>query len=40
VILGKCGVLKIIELDLSEQTKERFTRSAANVKAAISALKA
>lgn len=39
VILGKCGVLKIIELNLSEQTKERFASSAANVKAAISALK-
>lgn len=40
VILGKCGVEKIIELDLSEQTRERFTQSVAAVKNAIAQLKA
>ncbi len=39
VILGKCGIEKIIELDLSEQNRERFTRSVAVVKDAIAALK-
>lgn len=38
IILGKCGVERIIELDLTEQTKERFTRSAAAVKNAIGQL--
>jgi Malate/lactate dehydrogenases len=40
VVLGKCGVEKIIELDLTEQTRERFNQSVANVKNAISQLKA
>jgi malate dehydrogenase len=39
VVLGKEGVEKIIELDLSEQTKERFAKSVARVKEAIVALK-
>jgi len=39
VVLGKEGVEKIIELDLSEKTQERFTKSAAVVKDAIAALK-
>jgi malate dehydrogenase len=39
VILGKEGVEKIIELDLSEQTRERFAKSVAAVKEAIAALK-
>jgi malate dehydrogenase len=40
VVLGKCGVERIIELDLSEQTREKFLRSIAAVKDAIAALKA
>jgi malate/lactate dehydrogenase len=40
VILGKCGIEKILELDLTEQNKERFTRSVAAVKNAIALLKA
>jgi malate dehydrogenase len=39
VILGKEGVKKIIELDLSQQTKERFAHSVAAVKEAIATLK-
>ena len=39
VVLGKQGVEKIIELDLSEHTLEQFLKSVAVVKAAISALK-
>lgn len=39
VILGKEGVEKIIELDLSDQTRERFAKSVASVKEAINALK-
>ena len=39
VVLGKCGVEKIIELDLASQTRERFVRSAAAVKNAIAQLK-
>jgi malate dehydrogenase len=39
VILGKCGVEKILELDLALQTRERFIRSAAAVKNAIAQLK-
>jgi malate dehydrogenase len=39
VILGKCGIEKIIELDLAEQTREKFARSIAAVKDAIAALK-
>lgn len=39
VILGKCGVERIIELDLTEQTRERFTRSVVAVKNAIAQLK-
>jgi malate dehydrogenase len=40
VILGQCGVEKIIELDLSEQARELFTKSVASVKNAIASLKA
>lgn len=40
VILGRCGLEKIIELDLSEQTRERFIRSIDVVKNSIAALKA
>jgi len=39
VVLGKDGVEKIIELDLSEKTKEKFAKSVAALKAAIAALK-
>ena len=39
VVLGKRGVEKIIELELSNQTKERFGKSVAVVKEAIAALK-
>jgi malate dehydrogenase len=39
VVLGKEGVEKIIELELSEKTKEQFARSVAIVKEAIAALK-
>ena len=39
VVLGKEGVEKIIELDLSDPTKERFAKSVATVKEAIAALK-
>ena len=39
VVLGKEGVEKIIELDLSEKTKEKFAKSVATVKEAIAALK-
>ena len=39
VVLGKSGVEKIIELELSNQTKERFDKSVAVVKEAIAALK-
>ena len=39
VVLGKEGVEKIIELDLSEQTRERFAKSVAAVKDALAALK-
>jgi malate dehydrogenase len=35
VILGKCGVEKIIQLDLKDETRERFNRSVAAVKNAI-----
>jgi malate dehydrogenase len=38
-IVGKQGVEKIIELELSAQTKERFDKSVAIVKEAIAALK-
>jgi malate dehydrogenase len=40
VILGKCGIERIIELELTEQVKENFTRSVAAVKNAIALLKA
>ena len=40
VVLGKNGVEKIIELTLSDQSKERFDKSVAVVKEAISGLKA
>jgi malate dehydrogenase len=39
VILGKCGVERIIELNLTEQTREQFIRSVAAVKNAITQLK-
>ena len=39
VVLGKKGVEKIIELKLSNQTRERFGKSIATVKEAIAALK-
>ena len=39
VVLGKQGVEKIIELDLSEETMEQFLKSVAAIKEAISALK-
>jgi len=39
VILGKSGVEKIIELELSNQAKDRFDKSVAVVKEAIKALK-
>jgi len=39
VVLGKEGVEKIIELELSEKTKERFAKSVAVIKDAIAALK-
>ena len=39
VVLGKSGVEKIIELELSNQTRERFGKSVAVVKEAIAALK-
>ena len=39
VVLGKSGVEKIIELELSNQTKDRFAKSVAVVKEAIAALK-
>jgi malate dehydrogenase len=39
VVLGKNGVEKIIELELSNQTRERFEKSVAAVKGAIAALK-
>ena len=38
VVLGKSGVEKIIELELSDQTKERFDKSVAVVKEAISSV--
>ncbi len=40
VVLGKEGVEKIVELDLSQETKERFAISVASVKEAIAALRA
>jgi malate dehydrogenase len=39
VVLGKEGVEKIIELDLSVKTKEKFAKSVAILKEAIAALK-
>jgi len=39
VVLGKGGVERIIELDLSEATREKFAKSVASLKAAIAALK-
>ncbi|MGD6851979.1 MAG: malate dehydrogenase [Candidatus Bathyarchaeia archaeon] len=39
VVLGKEGVERIIELDLSESAKEKFARSVAAVKEALAALK-
>ena len=39
VVLGKSGVEKIIELELSNQAKDRFDKSVAVVKEAIAALK-
>ena len=39
VVIGKQGVEKIIELELSNETKERFEKSVAVIKEAIAALK-
>ncbi len=39
VVLGKEGVEKIIELELSQKTKEKFGKSVAILKEAIAALK-
>ncbi len=39
VVLGKEGVEKIIELELSSQSQERFTKSVAVVKEALATLK-
>ena len=39
VIIGKIGVEKIIELELSNETKERFGKSVAIIKEAMAALK-
>jgi malate dehydrogenase len=39
VVLGKEGVEKILELELSDQARESFAKSVANVKQAIAALK-
>jgi malate dehydrogenase len=39
VVLGKYGVEKIIELDLSDATREKFAKSVAVLKTAIAALK-
>ncbi len=39
VVLGKAGVEKIIELHLSEQTRERFAHSVNTIKEAIATLK-
>jgi malate dehydrogenase len=39
VVLGKAGVEKIIELELSDESKEKFGKSVAIVKEAIAALK-
>jgi malate dehydrogenase len=39
VVLGKAGVEKIIELELSSQTKQKFAKSVATLKAALAALK-
>jgi malate dehydrogenase len=39
VVLGKDGVERIVELDLSDQAKERFAKSVAVVKEAIAGLK-
>jgi malate dehydrogenase len=39
VVLGKSGVEKIFELELSNQAKDRFDKSVAVVKEAIAALK-
>jgi malate/lactate dehydrogenase len=39
VVIGKEGVERIIELELTENTKECFAKSVAAVKEAIAALK-
>jgi len=39
VVIGKAGVEKIIELELSDQSKERFSKSVAVIKEAITNLK-
>jgi len=39
VVLGKNGVEKILELKLSPESKQRFEKSVAKIKAAIAALK-
>jgi malate dehydrogenase len=38
VVIGKEGVEKIIELELSNQTRERFGKSVAALKEALAAL--
>jgi malate dehydrogenase len=40
VVLGKEGVEKILELELTSQSKERFAKSVATIKAALAALQA
>jgi malate dehydrogenase len=40
VVLGKNGVEKIVELKLSPESKQRFEKSVAKIKAAVAALKA
>ena len=39
VVLGKSGVEKIVELELSDESKEKFAKSVEAVKAGISSLK-
>jgi len=38
VVLGKAGVEKIIELDLSEESKEKFAHSVESIKTALATL--
>jgi len=39
VVLGKGGVEKVIELDLSSESQERFAKSVSVVKGALALLK-